>query len=206
VGNRVKSIIIVTKKQPQHIFDETQKTSAYLSFLCKAVQQIGASLDYKQTLHDIANSMVPELSDWCSVDIVQQDGQIQRLAVAHKDPKKIKLAQELMDKFPPTQDAKSGTPKVLRTGEPETYNAITDDMLVAGAKSPEHLRLMRALQIHSLMTVPIKSGDSTLGAITFVWAESGHDYNLIDLTFAQTLAAMAANAIVNARLYSTINH
>lgn len=85
---------------------------------------------------------------------------------------------------------KAVPPKVLRTGEPETYNAITDDMLIAGAKSPEHLRLMRALQIHSLMMAPIKSG---------------HDYNLIDLTFAQTLAAMAANAIVNARLYSTIN-
>jgi hypothetical protein len=103
------------------------------------------SLDYQQTLNQIANSMVPELSDWCSVDIAQQDGQIQRLAVAHKNPKKIKLALELKNKFPPDKNARSGTPQVLRAGEPETYNDITDDMLVVAAKCDEHLRLMRAL-------------------------------------------------------------
>ena len=173
----------------------------YLSFLSTATQEISSSLDYNATLKNVAQAMIPELSDWCAVDIVQPDGNLKRLAIAHTDPKMIKKALELSKKYPRDPKAKSGSPHVLRTGEPNMSNGITDDQLAAAAINDEHLGMMRALNFHSLMIVPIKSRGKTLGTITFVWAESGNTYSLADLAFAQTLAAIAGSAIDNSQLY-----
>jgi GAF domain-containing protein len=173
----------------------------YLSFLSSAAQEISSSLDYGTTLKNVAHAMIPKLSDWCAVDIAQPDGSLKRLAIAHIDSKMIKKALELAKKYPRDTKAKSGSPHVLRTGEPNMSNGITDDQLVASAVNDEHLAMMRAMNFHSLMIVPIKSRGKSLGTITFVWAESGNSYSLADLAFAQTLAAIAGSAIDNSQLY-----
>jgi GAF domain-containing protein len=177
------------------------QATEYLSFLSKAAQAIGSSLDYRATLKSVADTMVPNFSDWCAVDIVQEDGILKRVAIAHVDTKQIKLALELSRKFPRDPKAPSGTPHVLNTGESEMQNGITDEMLVAAAINDEHLQMMRDLQFYSLMIVPIKSRRKVLGTITFVWAESKNLYTLADLAFAETLGAIAGSAIDNARLY-----
>jgi GAF domain-containing protein len=148
----------------------------------------------------VANAMVPQLSDWCAVDIVQKNGRLKRLAIAHIDPKKIKKATELSKKYPRNPKAQSGTPHVLLTGESEMRNAIPDSMLIAAAINEEHLSMMRALNFYSLMIVPIKAPSKILGTITFVWAESKNTYSMADLAFAETLAALAGYAIDNAQL------
>lgn len=187
------------KKDPKAL--QPGQAAAYLSFLSSAVQEISSSLDYNATLKNVARTMIPNLSDWCAVDIVQPDGSLKRLATAHIDPKMIKKALALGKKYPRDPKATSGTPYVLRTGEPDMFNGITDDLLVASAVNDEHLAMMRAMNFHSLMIVPIKSRGKTFGTITFVWAESGNSYSLADLAFAQTLAAVAGSAIDNSGLY-----
>ncbi|HEY5442484.1 MAG TPA: GAF domain-containing protein [Candidatus Saccharimonadales bacterium] len=176
-------------------------TTDYLSFLSKAAQEITGSLDYAATLKSVANAMVPHLSDWCAVDIIQDDGRLKRLAIAHVDPKKIKKALEVAKKYPRGPKAESGTSHVIRTGESEMRNGITDEMLVAAATNEEHLSMMRDLSFYSLMIVPIKSRSKILGTITLVWAESKQIYSMADLAFAETLAALAGGAIDNAQLY-----
>ena len=183
------------------INSESERAASYLSFLVKAVQQIGTTLDYEETLTQIAKAMVPELSDWCGVDILQEDGQIKRLAVAHVDPKKVVLAEQLSTKYPPKPNAKGGSREVLRTGETIMINGITDDLLVDSAVDDNHLRIMRELELHSLIVVPIKSRNKTLGTLTLVWSKLGHNYSLADVAFAETLASVAGSAIDNSRLY-----
>jgi GAF domain-containing protein len=177
------------------------QATEYLSFLSEAAQEISSSLNYSATLKNVANAMVPSLSDWCAVDIMQEDGLLKRLAIAHVDPKQIKMALELSRKYPRDPKSASGSPHVLNTGESEMSNGITDDMLAAAALNDEHLQMMRDLNFYSLMIVPIKSRRRILGTITLVWAESKNVYTVADLAFAETLAAIAGSAIDNARLY-----
>ena len=54
-----------------------------------------------------------------------------RLAVAHSDPKQERFAWELEDRYPTDPDATQGVPEVLRTGKPELYPEITDEMVEA---------------------------------------------------------------------------
>ncbi|HEX9102466.1 MAG TPA: ATP-binding protein, partial [Polyangia bacterium] len=170
-------------------------------FLAEASVALGSSLDYTATLRAVAQLAVPRLADWCAVDMKSGAGS-ERLAVAHVDPKKIEFAWELERRWPSPQSAPTGVPNVMRTGKPELYPEIADEMLVAGALDAEHLAVARTLGLRSAMVVPITGARGTFGVITFVSAESGRRYGDADLSLAMELAARAALAIDNAVLYA----
>jgi serine phosphatase RsbU (regulator of sigma subunit) len=124
------------------------------------------------------------------------------VVVGHVDPKKVELARELRERYPPDPAAPAGLWNVIRSGRPELYSEIPDRMLVEGAKDEEHLRVLRELGMTSAMVVPLRAQGRTLGAVTFVSAESGRLYGEDDLSFAQELASHAALAIDNASRFT----
>src|SRR5581483_2346693 len=77
----------------------------------------------------------------------------------------------------------------------------SDDLLKSFAKDAEHLKLIRELGLNSAMIVPLLVHGQTLGALTFVSAESGRYYDYADLSMAEELGRRAALAVENARLY-----
>ncbi|MFO0577734.1 MAG: ATP-binding protein [Polyangia bacterium] len=175
------------------------------SFLLRATAEMSSSLDYEQTLATVARLLVPAMADWCAVDMLE-GGVIKRLAVAHVDPEKVKYVTDLERRYPPDPSAPTGTPKVLRTGQPELIAELSQEMIDAQARDEEHLRLIRKLALRSYIAAPIKygghggPGGTTRGVLTLVRAESGRTYGPEDLEFASALAERAAIAIENAQL------
>ena len=170
--------------------------------LARASEVLGSSLDYETTLAQLAQVVVPEVADWCAVHVIEEDGETRQLAVAHVDPAKVAWARELNERYPQRDDAPTGVPNVLRTGQPEIYPDVTDEMLVAGAVDAEHLRISRELGLKSAMIVPLTTGGGrTLGALTLVSAESGRRYSELDLPLATEMARRAAIAVEHARLH-----
>jgi signal transduction histidine kinase len=152
------------------------------------------------TLGELARLVVPELADWCAIDTLSDDGAVHRLAVAHVDPAQVTFAQELTERYPPDPAASTGVPNVLRTGRPELYPEITDEMLVASAIDDDHLRIVRELGLRSVMIVPLTARGRTRGALTLVSAESRRRYGDADLALALELGRRAGFAVDNARL------
>jgi PAS domain S-box-containing protein len=174
-----------------------------MSFLAKAGAELSASLDIWKTLQSISRLAVPEIADWCSIEMFDEDGNLKTVSVAHKDPAKVKWAEELRkQQGPPDLNAPGGVAKVLRTGEPEYYPEITDEMLIAGARTKKELRLTRSLGLSSVIIVPINTDDIAVGAITLISTEQKRHYTPLDLQMAQELAARASIAITNATLYN----
>ena len=171
------------------------------SYLAEASEMLASSLDYQATLTSLARLAVPRLADWCAIDILEEDGSINQLVVAHKDPGKDAWGRELIRLYPLDPDAPQGVPRVLRSGEPEFYPEVTDEALVAAARDAEHLRIMREVGFKSVMIVPLIARGRTLGAMTLVTTESGRRYEASDLAVAEDLARRAALAVDNARLY-----
>jgi PAS domain S-box-containing protein len=171
-------------------------------FLAEAGQLLASSLDYEETLERVARMVVPQLADWCGIDMVDERGDIVNVAVAHVDPAKVELAHELRDRYPPDMDAPTGVPAILRGGPAELYPEIPEELLVASAVDEEHLRIIREVGIRSGMAVPMRLGGETLGVISFITSESGRVFDEGDLAFAQDLALRAAAAVQNARLYA----
>lgn len=170
-----------------------------LSFLARCSEILSESLDYGVTLQRVSELAVPDIADWCAVDLHLD--RLERVSVAHVDPAKVELAYEIQRRYPPRDDAKIGLYKVLRTGEPEIYSEITDEMLVQGAANEDQLRLLRQLDLRSIIIAPLKARERVLGAITLVAAESGRRFTEEDVSLATELAQRAAMAVENARLY-----
>ena len=182
--------------------DELELAGERLAYLAAASTVLASSLEMEQTLQRLAELAVPRLADWCTVDMLEEDGTIRLVAIAHVDPKKVELAHELRERYPPDPDDASGMPAVLRTGRSFLLEQIPEELLEeAKLRSPELADLVDQLELRSLMTVPIATGDRVLGAMTFVWAESGQTYDREDLSLAEDLAHRAGVAIENARLF-----
>jgi PAS domain S-box-containing protein len=185
----------------QRARQQAEQRKERLDFLLEASTVLNASLDYETTLANLARLAVPRIADWCSVDILTEDETVQRLAVAHIDPEKVKWAYELSRRYPPDPDAPTGLYEILRTGKSELYPDIPDSMLVNNIKDPELLQLMRSVGLSSAMNVPLIARGRTLGVLGLFAAESGRHYNEEDLEFALELARRAAMAVDNAQLY-----
>jgi PAS domain S-box-containing protein len=170
-------------------------------FLVRAGQVLASSLDYEQTLRNVAGLAVPRIADWCAVDLFEQDGGRVPVAVAHIDPAKVEMAGELRAYQPDELDPEQGLGRVRDTGEPALYNDIPDELLVAAALDEEHLRLLRAVGMRAALILPMRAAGRTIGAITLVNAESGRTFDPGDVEFAEQIADRAALAVENARLY-----
>ncbi len=169
--------------------------------LAEASRILASSLDYETTLHAVARLAVGNLADWCGVELLDPNGKVRQVVVAHRDDEKVKWAKELNKRYPPNYDGPTGVGNVIRTGKPEIYADISDEMLVASARDPEHLAIMRELQIKSALIVPMIARGRTLGALTLISSETGRRYGEADQALALELATRAAIAIDNAQLY-----
>ena len=186
------------------IEDVTEAKEAELRqrFLAQAGSTLTSSLDYEETLQRVAQLVVPGLADWCAVDVLDANQRLNLLAVAHVDPDKAAFARELRNRYPPDPNEDSGIYGVLRSGRPELYPELPDELLAQSIEDPEQLETIRALGMRSVMLIPMDVPGRTIGVLTMVSAESGRAFDEDDLVFAGDLARRAATAVENARLYT----
>jgi PAS domain S-box-containing protein len=169
--------------------------------LAEASRILATSLDYRETLGNVARVAVPELADWCAIILHENGDQIRPSEVAHVDADKAQLAWKFHDGFPCDPLARARAYKALRTGMPELVSEIDDSWFEKLAESPEHLELLRELDPRSLMLVPLIARGRALGMIWLAQSDSGRQYNTDDLAVAEELARRAAAAIDNAFLH-----
>ena len=180
----------------------TKRAERQTSFLSRISDVLASSLDYEETLRNVAWLAVPEIADWCVVDLVDARGRRQQVATAHRDPERLALAERLRAYERPEPDPSQGLGRVLATGESVLYPDIPLELLEQAAIDDEHFNLLKAVGMRSVVIVAMRTGGRTLGAMTLVSAESWRRLTEDDLRFAEQVAARAAVAVENARLYT----
>lgn len=183
---------------------EAADRSDKIAFLADSSVELSSSLDYETTLRKVARLAVPWFADWCAISL-DQDGELRTLAVAHVDPDKVAMAEELERRYPADPNDENGNYAVLRSGRSQLVPDITDEMLAGAISDPDQLRLLRELNLRSAMTVPLKVQDRVLGVITWVAGDHGRRFGVEDLAFGEDLAHRAALAIDTALLHSELN-
>ncbi|HEY7362949.1 MAG TPA: response regulator [Methylomirabilota bacterium] len=169
------------------------------AFLAQVSKGLTASLDYDDTLAEIARLAVPELGDVCVLDMVQGDDSLRRAVVAVADPLKEGLASALQRYSP--GPAPGVVVDVVRTAQPYLVTDVTESMVAASACDAEHRRILQQLGPQSAMVVPLVTRGRTLGALSLVSLRPERRYRAADLDLAREFAARATDALDNARLY-----
>ena len=146
---------------------------------------LSASLDYEATLRTLARLAVPELADWCFVDVGDARGVARRVAVAHLDPTQETLAWEIGRRGALDPYALDGVSAVLRSGRSDLRPMYRDE----------------GLGLRSLMLVPLTARDRTFGVLALAAGPERRRFTSEDLALAEELASRAALAADNARLF-----
>ena len=177
------------------------ETQRRIGFIIEASDVLASSLDYDATLNALARLAVPRLGDWCVIYIVGPGGTIERRAVEHAGGRQD-IVRAILEAHPILPDAPVGIPQVIRTGRSELTVAASPLSTAADVDAPQELAAaLGEVEVHSTMCVPLIARRHTLGAILFVSAESRRVFTDEDLRLAEELAARAAIAVDNSRLF-----
>ena len=173
----------------------------------KLLADVGAvfakSLQLEPTLQNIASALVPMLGDACMIHTLEADGAIRRAAAYSVDAHVEQVLQELTERFPVRhEDRESAVARTIRTGRPRVLPAIPPDVPEDYAENTEHVVLLRELDFKSMLSVPLRSPQGTLGALTFLSAQERR-FSADELQLAEELATRASLSIQNAQLYRT---
>jgi serine phosphatase RsbU (regulator of sigma subunit) len=184
------------------LFSELHRAQMAESFMAEASRVLASSMDYGETLKRVTRLVVPQIADWCAIDLLSEQGEIERVAVHHLDPARLEVAKRLDRDYRPTLDEPAGVPAVIRTGVARIFTDIQPDALAHYARDAEHLELLRSVGASVMIIVPMVGATSTIGAITLVSSELTRKLSPADLALAERLARRAGTAVENARLYT----
>jgi PAS domain S-box-containing protein len=171
------------------------------SYMAEAGRILGASLDTPSTLRQVADLIVPGIADWCAIDLLESDERLSTLVIAHRDPEKVALVEELRERYPPRPEAAVGTYAVVRTGQAMIIETVDQAMIEESITDKQHKDLIKRLGLRSWMCAPMVGGGRVSGAIAFASAESGRTFSTRQLAFAVDLAARAGAALENSRAF-----
>jgi PAS domain S-box-containing protein len=173
------------------------------SFLAEATALLTSSLELERTLERLIQLAVPQLADWCAIAmLVEETGEIEQLVVAHQDPERKRWAEEMQARSRTIMidDEFDLTARVIRTAEPVFLREVPQELLdEAVQRDPNAAQALEEISIRSAITLPLRSGQRTFGALTLV--SEVRELQDADFELAQELAARAAIAVENARLY-----
>ncbi|MFN8677446.1 MAG: PAS domain S-box protein [Thermomicrobiales bacterium] len=182
------------------VIDTTARTEAEdaLRLLDDAGRALASSLDYEATLQRVAWIAVPRLADWCFVDLIDAQGILRRVAVAHADPAQRALASQAMQ-------AGAGAPvgvEAMRGGTSLLIERAEDVANLEGVHQREPSALLRELAPRSIIVVPLDAGGRVHGSMTLLTtAYSDRRLRPQDHALAEQLGRRSAVAMLNARLY-----
>jgi len=175
-----------------------KKAEARLQILSK-LGALAETMEHASIIEAIAHLAIPELADWCLINAVEH-GHSARTTLAHRDPSKAALAQELLSL--PSQLLR------LRVGQAALAGNSTLLVDIANTTDDPELRhseIVQRLQVRSAIVVPILVLRAPVAIATFMMTpDSGRRYGPDDLAFAQEMARHAAQMIENALLHEQL--
>jgi PAS domain S-box-containing protein len=174
-----------------------------LAFLAEASERLSAaSLEWEETLRELARLAIPMLADWCIVDVLEEDEKtLRQVTVAAAEPHKEEILREMRERYRPTVDSPQPAARALREGVTVFYGDFTPESLRETTRDDYHFQLIEQLDPHAAIAVPLIARDRTVGSVTLAFAESKRSYDATDVDLAEELARRAAFAVDNARLY-----
>jgi PAS domain S-box-containing protein len=170
-------------------------------FLLRASEIFARPLDLAATLNAIAWFTVPELADWCQIDLRTDDGRIKTVAMAHRDPDKDRIAQQLVGRIHLNPLGPHGSPYVIRTGMSELLELVPPEIIDPTVGDAEEASMYLELGVHSHVAVPLCAEGVTFGMLAVIYGPSSRQYSQDDVPMLEELGRRAGLAIHKARLF-----
>ncbi|MBW3535190.1 MAG: GAF domain-containing protein [Gemmatimonadetes bacterium] len=181
---------------------EARRARRGQEFLIAVSAELAGSLDYRATAERVVRLAIPELGDLSVLLVADEEGTVRRVAVGHRDPE-VRESLQVDDVFRHADESDSMLSRVLTNGEPVFEPDVDASFLEAYAEDPTHAEYLRRFRPSSIVALPLRARDRTLGALVLAFTD-GRSHSAHDYAVAQNLASRAALALDNARLYRDV--
>jgi PAS domain S-box-containing protein len=196
-GDEPSYLIAAAQDVSQRVRQRQQR-----AFLADASTVLASTLDYRETLDNLAALIVPRIADWCVVTVADSAGVVlEPEKVAHVNLRDGELFEELLRRYPVRTDGPGPVADVLRTNRPVLLR-VDDTLLREIGVDERHLADLQQLGLVSALILPLRIGGRTVGALSLAQSESGRRFDEQDVELFQELATIASAAIDNALLHA----
>ncbi|MCB0412503.1 MAG: PAS domain-containing protein, partial [Bdellovibrionales bacterium] len=181
-----------------------RESENHARLLADASHIFSSSLDLNETLQSLGDLVVPRLADWFEVELVNPQGELEVILVKHRDPEEVKKALKYRKEYPELPNELNGIYRVFRSVRREVHNSISSGTFDTAVQCPDHLDWLKSLKISSMLLIPLKVREKTLGVMTLCNSGSHKNFSSSELELATELAHRASFAIENSKLYSSV--
>lgn len=166
-------------------------------FIASVNDVLTRSVDIDKIMQAVTTSVIPGLGDWCSILMtIDRPRSRPAITVAHRDPEKVRWAEQLQRDYPYDPDARWGAAGVIRSGKTE-FVANIDPRVFAHV----HGDILTTADLGSVITVPLVGALGTLGAMQVLRGLRAEPFTEVDLELIDEIAGRAAAALNTAILF-----
>jgi PAS domain S-box-containing protein len=162
---------------------------------------LAESLDLDKCADVLVQALAPRCADWCCIELVNEDGVLERVRVQHTDlgggPVEVALNRDPLL----TEPDESISARIVRTGETCWIRQVDDAVLRTVAYDAAHLKSLKTLGKICYLGVPLRARGHIIGVLALATAESGRNLTEEDGRLVAKIAGIAGFALENARLY-----
>ncbi|MFD4573618.1 PP2C family protein-serine/threonine phosphatase [Streptomyces sp. NPDC058417] len=180
-----------------------QRALDRLTLLAEAATALSSTLDTRKGLERVCRTVVPQLADWCAVELLDDEGRAHRVHARHRDPGLLPVGGPTGPLPPLPEDSRSPLARVLRGAGPLllTHADISgpgwsDDLWHSREGS-----LFDQFDAGTAVVAPLRSRRQVLGALTMARGADRPPLTDDDLALVEDLAHRIALAMDNARLH-----
>jgi PAS domain S-box-containing protein len=186
------------------IEDNTERKRSELaqSFLASASKELGMSLDFDSAVAAVAHAVVPAIADWCTIEMIADNGSIETVAVAHSDPDQAESVRKFRSDYPISDSDDYGPARAIRHGEAALYDRVDLDRFREIYGDEERAQAVTKLAPRSSLSAPITVRGEPIGSISLALTRPGARFTEYDLQTVVELGLRAGIALDNARLHT----
>ncbi len=207
VSEDITDKIVREKKYALELQEEAARRERNLlrereNIVARAISTLSESIDYEETIIGFVKAVVPALGDWAILSLVNEKGEIQRTAGAHKDDKLEAELNEFMHDYP-INEFDEEIHRAFQTGFPTLQKNYSDDELRTLPYPPRKIELYLILGTNSWVIIPVRTRDGILGVLSISRDKSREPFDELDFALAQEFGRRAGTILDNTKLFQS---
>ncbi|MGY1681594.1 SpoIIE family protein phosphatase [Geodermatophilus sp. SYSU D01176] len=177
------------------------EATARLQLLADAGRVLSGTLEISRQVEQLADLVVPTLTDWCWLVVTDEQGRLHELASAHRDPELRAELELYVHSMIAVMTDEAAAPVVTRTGRPLVLPRIDAERVERAIPEPATRELLGRLGLDSGVIVPLVARGQTLGAFGLFNGADRGPHTPAEIETAVEVGRRAGLALHHARLY-----
>jgi PAS domain S-box-containing protein len=179
----------------------SEAAHARVRLLADASALLERSMSDEESLQDVAELLVAQLSDAAMIDVLGRDGRIRRLGAASRAPGGDRLLRTLAEGHRLQPASEHPIPRALREQQATFLDDPAERHMRDVARTDDELALFRDAAGRSLAVVPLVARGRSVGVLTVGWQKAGRRPTRDEWSLVEALAQRIALAIDGALQY-----